>query len=419
MAEPCDQPIVVQRSLKLDLVAPEDKRHAVIASIRRYRHACRQLFAVVGLGQLAAARLTERDGPDGELDLRFEAQSDQAKIALAAAIAAAKIDKGEKVRGEGQAYQVRIGSGFAYELRDYFLRELYPSALSFVWDSARRDVTTAWTARDPQFPKAGRGWLALQGARGLASFMRRGIGMPRASARPKLVGHQLILKWDRDLESVAFRVGKLDGSRYVIWKRLRDYAEGWKLGTLYLTENRGRIAAVLTYEAPGEKAGFQEGTFCDVLMTDEGEQLFYLKSTAGRFSFDEIDAAAVLGFLAQHQAKKIAIEQRIAAAGNPRRPWGHRRGWRHDQEVRAGLTRLRMLTFRDYLHAWSRRIVTRATDWLCQGIRLAPLPLQLRGHDWPRTEFLSILKYKCAAKGLSFVEMQHLPAEEETDDVLA
>jgi hypothetical protein len=64
-----------------------------------------------------------------------------------------------------------------------------PKSMRF--DSIRRDVTTVWNSLDPEYTKAKRGWLALQGARGVAQFNWRGIGIPQATGRPKLDGYTL------------------------------------------------------------------------------------------------------------------------------------------------------------------------------------------------------------------------------------
>jgi hypothetical protein len=172
------------RSLRLDLAVDGDQRYQpILDSIRRYRAACRQLFAVLGLAQAATARIEE-----AQSSLRLQPASDAAKLALAAALGAARIDKGERVRGEGQSYQVQVGSGLGYELRDYFQQSLYPDALSFVWDSARRQVISHWTAGDAEFPQASRGWLVLQGGRGLAEFRRVGIEFSPGHRPPAAFG---------------------------------------------------------------------------------------------------------------------------------------------------------------------------------------------------------------------------------------
>ncbi len=199
----------ISRSLTLDVFcADEDQYRPVRDSIARYRAGCRQMFAVLGLAQAAGAKLKEhaegvRVTPDGKAS----------KLACAAVLKGARIEKGEKVRGQGQAYQVHIGVGACYEMRQYFLTELYPDALSFVWDSARRQVWTRWTAKDPEFTRAGRGWLVLQGARGLAWFRGVGIELPQATARPSLEKHSLRLSWDKTIGPVELHIGKLDPGR--------------------------------------------------------------------------------------------------------------------------------------------------------------------------------------------------------------
>src|SRR5262245_40933716 len=158
-------PAGVTRSLSVDVVVADELRQPVVNAIRRYRAACRQLYAVLLLSQQAGAEIVETDEV-----LRVLPKNEAAKAVLASAL------------GKG-------GKALGYELRDWFRQELYPQSLSFVWDSARRDVAAVWTAADPEHPRATRGYLALQGARGIAQFARRGLGFPLATARPKLAGH--------------------------------------------------------------------------------------------------------------------------------------------------------------------------------------------------------------------------------------
>ena len=96
--------------------------------------------------------------------ISLKPDNDRAKLLLALALGSARTEKGEKVKGEGTPYKVSIGSGLGYEMREWFLKHLWPTAMSFVWDSVRRDVQTVWTSKDPEHPQASRGWLVMQGA---------------------------------------------------------------------------------------------------------------------------------------------------------------------------------------------------------------------------------------------------------------
>src|SRR5262245_28270370 len=153
-----------QRTLKIDLVVTGDddaQRLAVLnqvrQSIRQYRAVLRHCFSVLTCAQAAAAEISWQGGDAGEI--RVRPNNDAARQVLAAATG-------------------KDGAALGYQLREYVLQTLAPTWHSFVWDSLRRDMSTAWTAKDAEFPRAGRGWLILQGARGISRFNNRGIGFP-------------------------------------------------------------------------------------------------------------------------------------------------------------------------------------------------------------------------------------------------
>lgn len=370
----------LQRSTTIDVIPPDHQRQAIIAAIRRYRAACRQLFAAVALAQQAGAEIQEH----GE-GVRVKPSNEKAKQLLTLAM-----DK------EGKA--------FAYELRTWFLEALYPDCLSFVWDSARRDVATRWSAKDPEFTRAGRGWLVLQGARRLAEFNRLGIGMPRATARPQLDGHTLTLKWDHALGAVTFAVPRLDGGRYHVWKALRDGKEGWSLGTIYLTERDGKLFVTLSHARPAVAAEVDPERSCVVTFVEQPETWLTIAGPDGATTHDAVSAVEAIAWLARMRARREELERRKAACGNPRRPWGHRRGWLAAQDVLSRLTLLRTRGVGDRSHAWTRRIVSRAVAWRCGNVVMGETGDLLFGHPWNWSQFRVFLRYKCAERGMSLLE---------------
>lgn len=234
------------RSMKIDLFVADNLRQPVLDSIRRYRAACRKMFSLLGLSQTAGANLDENG--------RIKPKTDQAKIIAACSLGTATSEVSYGKKGEGNNYLVKIGKISNYEMRPWFFEELYPTARGFVFDSARQDITVAWNALDPEITKATRGWLTMQGERGFAQFRRRGIGLPATTAKPELHNHTLSLDWDRNLGSIDFKLDNLDGGRYTVWKRLRDRLDGYSLGTIYLSENDGKLFATISYSLPEAKA---------------------------------------------------------------------------------------------------------------------------------------------------------------------
>jgi hypothetical protein len=281
------------------------------------------------------------------------------------------------------------------------LREQWPTALSFVWDSLRRDVVTVWTSKDPEFTKANRGWLALQGARGVAQFNWRGIGFPRATARPKLDKHSLTLKWDHDIGPITFNVPRLDGGRYHVWRNLRDGAPNWTLGTLWLNERDGELRTVLSYSRPFSAVDVEATRTCCVVIGEPDEQFLTITGPDGAVTCDSISDKDAVGWLKKMKCRREELERRRAACGNPKRPWGHRQGWRAVQNVLSATTATREKGVRDHNHAWTRRIVSRATAWRCGRISVEGLPVEkLAGEPWKWRQFSDFLQYKAGEKGI-------------------
>ncbi len=391
------------RSINSEIFADEEERQAVLNDIRAYRACCRQIYAVLLLSQAAGGRIESvAASAEAEEVLRVVPESDRAKVVALAALQRGDIEKGERVRGEGQPFTVRGGAALAYEMRDYFLHELWPGAMSFVWDAARRDVMTVWTSKDPEFTRANRGWLALQGARGIAQFNWRGIGFPQATGRPKLDGHGLRLKWHHERGEMYFALPRLDGGRYRVWKALRDGEEGWNLGTLWLNERDGALKVAISYHRPGTEAQVDPARICRVKIGEPGEFFLNIAGPDGATTFDTISGVEAVGLLRRMFTRKQELERRRAACGNPRAPWGHRKGWRAAQDVLSRLTVERERCVADTNHAWTRRIVTRAIAWRCGTIVVEGFPAEaeLAGLPWKWSQWRDYLSYKASECGI-------------------
>ena len=376
---------LVQRSLSLDVFAPDECRQSVLNSIRRYRASCRQLFAVYLLSQQAGS--TIRDDGDS---LRVIPNGQAAKACLEAAMG-------------------KAGKAAAYELRDWFRAELYPGSMSFVWDSARRDVQTIWSSGDPEFPRASRGYLALNGARNLAQFQRRGIGFPVVTARPKLNGHTLLLNWDHNIGPVELSLPRLDGGRYHVWRALRDGEPEWRLGTVFLNERDGKLSTTISYSRPAREQAVDAGRVCEVRFGEDAENYLRIVGPDGAATYDVISAAECTAWLRRMFARRQELERRRAACGNPRRPWGHRKGWLAAQDVLSRATAQREAGSKDRNHAWTRRIVTRAVAWRCGVVQMPPSPDTLLGQPWGWAQFEQYLRYKCAEAGITLSEASSEP----------
>jgi hypothetical protein len=368
----------LNRSLTIGLISPKEKKQVVLNSIRRYRAICRQCFSIVLLAQTAGSEIQTKEDT-----IVLAPQSEKAKNILATVMG-------------------RDGKVFAYSLRDFVLQEQWPTAYSFVWDSLRRDLEIAWKTKDPEFPRASRGWLVLQGARNITQFNRRGIGF--AVARGKPVGctpahHRLELRWDHDIGPVVFQVPKLDRHRWLIWRNLVNQENGHEFGTLYLNERDGLIQATITYKKPAQETEVDPGRTCTVTF-GTGDKFIEIQGPDHSLYLSD---AEVVAWLKRLEARRIALEKRRAACGNPRRPWGHRKGWLATQDVISRLTKQRENGQKDRNHAFTRRIVDRAFVWHCGRIEVGPFPADLSGKPWQWAQFRMFLNYKAQEKGIKIV----------------
>lgn len=376
----------VSRTMRIDLRLPEDRSDSyqrVLSSIRQYRATLRHCFGVFAAAQAAGAT--------------FKWDEDEFSVkplnAVSRQILALSTGKDGKALG--------------YQLRDHVMQDLCPTWMSFVWDSLRRDLEVSWKAKDPEFTNVQRGWLTLQGTRGLAQFNRRGIGFPVASARPKFDKHILTLKWDHDIGPIAFQIGRLDAGRWHLLRSILRGDEGWSLGTIYLSENDGKLFALVTHQRPATVQSVDMNRVMRVRFQETGDTLCTIAGPDGEQTFVAIDSAGVVDFLRQHDTRRAELERRRGAHGSPSRPWGHRRGWLATQNVLDRVTLIRTRVVSQYNHSWTRRIISLAIKWRCGTIEVQPLPKTIHGHSWQWSDLDSKLTYKATENGIAVVVLEN------------
>lgn len=363
------------RSTTIDLFAPKDRLRQIVTSIRHYRATLRQIYSALTMAQMAGAKIAvETD------DIRVSPNRDAAQLILANAFG-------------------HDGKALGYQMRQWVLNEAAPSWYSHTWDSLRRDLEIAWKAQDPKL-NASRGWLTLQGARDVGQFNRRGIGIPAIRVKG-LRQHLLVLAWDKQVGTVEFRVPRLNGGRYIVWKSLRDKEEGWKLGTVYLNEHNGRICATISYTRPDNVQDTDPKRVLSVAFDADATDAFVKLRGPDSRERDTLSAVEAIAWLQQLRARRTAIEQRKAATGNPRRRWGSARLYRQTQELLSRVTRQRTNGVSHRNHLWTRRVISRAIAWRCGTIDVMPLPGNLCGQEWPWSQWQQYIDYKAKETGIT------------------
>jgi hypothetical protein len=291
------------------------------------------------------------------------------------------------------------GKYHLYQLRNFVRNDLAPTWMSFVWDSLRGDVSSRWKARDPEITKATKGWLVLQGARGLSMFTRIGIGFPSAVARPKIEGHDVTMKWDHDIGAVCFKLNKLDGGRYHVLKGVRDNLPGWKLGTVYLNERDNKLRLTVSYECPDPVKTLDPNNLMEITFTGVPNQYITVKGS-GNLEGDSISVVEALGQLQQLNIKRDRWESRRAAVGNPRKAWGSKPLWDATQKVVGVVTERRSNAIKTRNHLWTRRLVEDALRWQCGSVKINNMPeRELLGEPWNWSQFRQFLEYKITENG--------------------
>ena len=366
--------LFVKRSVKIDVIPPDNKRREVINSIRLYRAACRKAYTACSNAEMAGAEIIM-----GDDDIQIKPNSDNAKQILELAFG---------VTGKAHLYQLRV-----------WIRDLHPTWMSIVPESIHRDIVSPrWRAKDPEFPKATRGYLTLNGARAHASFMRVGIyfknTVPKISADKRCVS----LKWDYDIGEVDFRIPKLDGSRYGIWKSLCEQKEGWKPGGMFLSEKDNKIFLVLSFECPDPVSEIDVEKVLSVTI-NEGEPENYITASCEnkRFSSERVSILDAVNWLDRLNIIREKYQKQLAAAKTGRK---HNGGYKIVASKLNTQSEKRSNGQKSFNHLWTRRIIQHAIRTKCGTIVLSGLPeKELSGHPWGWYQFKEMLKYKITELG--------------------
>lgn len=363
----------VTRSVPFDVTVPDDQYPLVMRSIKLYRTACRKAFSVCAMAEMAGAEIVE--GPKG---LSLKPKTGAAKMILA------------------EAFGIRDKKAHLYELR-LWLKEVCPTWMSIVPEAIHRDVSDRWKSKDPEITKANRGFLVLQGERALAQFQH--IAIPFKNTVPKLYDHTIVAKWDHGIGEVEFRHGKLDGSRYLIWKNLRDGAEGWKLGGMRLTHRNGKLRIFVTFHCPAKSEKLNPEKVATVEFTNEPDAFITMRGP-GNLQGDKLGFAAAADALGRVDAKRVKFEEARKAAGSPRRRWGNRKAFKAIVEKSERNSAKRELVVKDFNHNWSRRIADNLRRWKAGVLMVVDMPeREVFGQPWQWAQFRAFLEYKVGEMG--------------------
>ena len=368
---------VMDLSLVLEVKAKPEQYRAIINSIKLVRASAQKLYAALFAAQAAGAAIQW-----GE-HLSVKPDNKAAATILEAAF--------------GKAGKTPI-----YPARQWFLDHLAgwsdgaahedARMYSFVWDELRANVESRWKAKDPEFTKANRGYLSLNGVRRLAVFAGLGIGFPAASARPRLESHSATLTWDREIGPVALDLGTMDPGRWFVWRRI--VSGEWAHGTCRLTERDGKLKLIVSYKRPVEAVTLDPTRTLTVRLGVDADRL-QLAGPDGAKTSDYIILAEAADWLRRLAAQSQAWEARRAACGSPRREWGEPRRWRGIQGHLDRITLCREQGQQGRNHAWARRVAAMAKRWECGTVVLVmPDNSTLAGMPWQWARFASACDYK-------------------------
>jgi transposase len=355
------------KSTVFDVIA--DKRSEIITDIKRYRYACNKVNAVCYLAEIAGA--TIKEGDNG-FSIKPGA-SNAAKNILA------------------ETFGIHDKKAHLYETR-LWIRSLNPTWLSIVPEAIHIDVSNVWKAKDPEFVKASRGYLQIQGARRLTKF--DGIGISIKNTVPKLKDHSVFVKWDSVMGEVELRLGKLDGSRYHIWNSLRDKVEGWKLGSMRLTERDGFLKLIVSYTLPDlpKAVDVDKAMYVEFGETPEN---FITMHTDKNYESDVISIAGTIEWVKQLEAIRIKYEAERKSYGRNKGQWGNRNGWKAVIKKSEALTLRRTNGEKDHNHCWTKRIVQNAIRWNAGAVVVVNMPERtMLDYPWSWYQFKQMLKYK-------------------------
>jgi hypothetical protein len=388
----------VKRNVVLDIMVDDNLRQPVIQQIRLYRAACRKAFAACAMAEMAGAEIIT-DTENGDIKI-VPGKADESKKILEAAFG---------VTGKAHLYQLRK-----------WLLELHPSWLSIVPESIFRDIVSPrWRAKDPEFPKATRGYLTLNGAREMSQFNHIGIAVKNTI--PKLNERSFTIKWDYEIGPVEFRLGKLDASRWHTWRMIQSGCEGWKLGTIYVGERDGKLRAVIGYTCPDKEKKVDPAKEMRVEFGTSEENAIVC-SGDGRFTGEVINVAAAVAWLKELEAIRADYLRRLGShhkwewlkAGENKHNQYPSRKWTAIKEKLNRLADRRKNGERTYNHLWTKRIVDHAIRLGAGKLVVVDIPdKEFFGQFWGWYQFKQQLKYKIEEVGgtVSFIDTKAVEAK--------
>lgn len=312
------------------------------------------------------------------------------------------------------AYGGNFKKGKLYGIKP-LVKELAPTWLGFVDCSIRGDIYSALKRKDPEFVKASRDWLTINGIRGIGWFKRLGIGCPVATARPKLYKNKLKLKWDHEIGEVEFTIPKLDIGRYLVWKAVRDGI--YKLGTIYLNFNdkNGKLKAVISYSIPEEQKieADPDKRLIINFSKDNPEEFINMTYTDGKKtkSIDSISVTEPINWAKELKIQQKKLLDRKGSIGSPYKPWGSKRLSKGITKRQNNLTKRTEDGKKYYNHLWSKRVATRAEHHKVKYVILTDTPegkiLQGTKYEtqWQIYQFKKFLEYKLQEKGIELLDM--------------
>ncbi len=386
----------ITRSVSIDVWLPEahkEKYKQIIESIRHYRGVARHTYGILFAAHAA--------GADFKYDEKFSLRPNNERCKQLLALALDKMKEG------GELYKAPV-----YEVREYILKNLAPNWKPFVFDSLRQDVYSRWKAPDTEFPKAQRGYLSLQGARGVAKFQRIGIGFPQLTAKPRLEGHSIFLDWDREIGEIEFKFEKLDSHRFWVWRQITENP-AWSAGTVFLKEIDGVLNIGISYDRPAVISDADPGRVLKVTFSDQIDSLIRMSGPDGEASYDSISVAAALGGIDELRKLREYYEKRKSSTGAKNKPWGVRNAFVDVAKTLNNVTVRRERQCKDWSHRWTKRIIDNAKRWRCKTVEIHDLPKEeMLKRPWGWHQFKLFAEYKTKEIGcnLVFLSAQHAQA---------
>lgn len=415
---------------------------AIMDDLQHFRAACRQVFCMMMMAHMAGARIEVH-----EKGIRLTPNSERSKHILATAMGMTihpytkaavtkalktiatllgsletreKLSDTQAGRLDEMLFSLSDaasrrnwaedvcdqGAAEAYEMRDWVLNELLPGWEPWVFDGIRRECLAVFNSKDPEFPKATRGWLMMQGARKLAFFNRIGIEFPLAHATPEFGSNTIALQWQKE-KVFTFKLMSHDTGRWSKWQAIRDKKA--EIGQPILSERDGRIRISIPIKSEGRDRG-TDPTRCARVFLEHGE----IKTIAGN-SRDKVGIAAAVNQMLRLKKQSNHFEASKRPTGSPVKKWGAKKAYRSEADCLRTITVRRTHALQDWNQRWTRRIIDFVVREGC-GVLTMIMPAKEEiklNVPWSWAHFRDCLTYKCARVNVEFKVME-TPKEDVT-----